>query len=126
MILITGASGHVGTELARSLAARRVPFRAMVRAPETAQTLAGLPGVELVRGDFNPVAQPDSQLFIALMSGEHAMHDFANRDLRAKLAATSIRLSDDQKRQSAQVSGFSTASTSTDSSRRFPGPGAGG
>jgi len=34
---------------------------------------------------FNPVAQPDSQLFLALMSGEHAVHGFANRDLRAKL-----------------------------------------
>jgi hypothetical protein len=53
---------------------------------------------------FSPVARPDSQLFIALMSGEHAVHGFANRDLRAKLAATSIRLSDDPKRQSAQVS----------------------
>jgi hypothetical protein len=53
---------------------------------------------------FNPVARPDSQLFIALMSGEHAVHGFANRDLRAKLAATSIRLSDDPKRHSAQVS----------------------
>src|SRR5207245_2244322 len=53
---------------------------------------------------FNPVARPDSQLFIALMSGEHAVHGFANRDLRAKLAATSIRLSDDPKRQSAQAS----------------------
>jgi hypothetical protein len=53
---------------------------------------------------FNPVARSDSQLFIALMSGEHAVHGFANRDLRAKLTATSIRLSDDPKRQSAQVS----------------------
>jgi DNA-binding IclR family transcriptional regulator len=32
------------------------------------------------------------------------VHGFANRDFRAKLAATSIRLSDDPKRQSAQVS----------------------
>ena len=38
------------------------------------------------------------------MSGEHAVHGFANRDLRAKLAATSMRLSTDPKRQSAQVS----------------------
>ena len=38
------------------------------------------------------------------MSGEHAVHGFANRDLQAKLAATSIRLSDDPQRQSAQVS----------------------
>ena len=36
---------------------------------------------------FNPVARPDDQLFVALMSGEHAMHGFANRDLRAKLTS---------------------------------------
>jgi hypothetical protein len=53
---------------------------------------------------FNPVARPDCQLFTALMSGEYAVHGFANRDLRSKLAATAIRLSDDPTRQSAQVS----------------------
>jgi hypothetical protein len=73
---------------------------------------------------FNPVTRPDSQLFIALMSGEHAVHGFANRDLRAKLAATSVGLNDDPRRQSAQVSRLSTVST--DLSRRFPGLGAGG
>jgi hypothetical protein len=56
MILITGASGNVGTELARALATRRVPFRAMVRAPEAAQKVEGLAGVELVQGDFNDSA----------------------------------------------------------------------
>lgn len=53
---------------------------------------------------FNPVARPDGQLFTALMSGEYAVHGFANRDLRSKLAATAVRLSDDPTRQSAQVS----------------------
>jgi hypothetical protein len=53
---------------------------------------------------FNPVARPDCQLFTALMSGEYAVHGFANRDLRSKLAATAIRLSDDPTCQSAQVS----------------------
>ena len=32
----------------------------------------------------NPVARPDYQLFVAVMSGEHAVHGFTNRDLRAK------------------------------------------
>ena len=50
---------------------------------------------------FNPVARPDYQLFVALMSGEHAVHGFANRDLRAKLTA---QLRDDPKQQSAQIS----------------------
>src|ERR671936_294786 len=50
---------------------------------------------------FNPVARPDSQLFAALMSGEHAVHGFANRDLRAKLTGI---LRADPKQQSAQIS----------------------
>ena len=50
---------------------------------------------------FNPVARSDSQLFVALMSGEHAVHGFANRDLRAKLTG---HLRDNPKQQSAQIS----------------------
>jgi len=53
---------------------------------------------------FNPVARLDSQLFGALMSGEHALRGFTNRDLRAKLQRTLVRLSDNPKTQSAQVS----------------------
>ncbi len=53
---------------------------------------------------FNPVARLDSQLFGALMSGEHALHGFTNRDLRDKLRRTLVRLSDQPKTQSAQVS----------------------
>jgi len=41
---------------------------------------------------FNPLSRPDSQLFAALMSGEHILHGFANRDLRDKLAASVLRL----------------------------------
>jgi hypothetical protein len=50
---------------------------------------------------FNPVARSDSHLFVALMSGEHAVHGFANRDLRAKLTG---HLREDPKQQSAQIS----------------------
>jgi hypothetical protein len=50
---------------------------------------------------FNPVARPEYQLFVALMSGEHAVHGFANRDLRAKLTG---QLRPAPKRQSAQIS----------------------
>ncbi|HAM58523.1 MAG TPA: hypothetical protein DCQ64_25180 [Candidatus Rokubacteria bacterium] len=57
-------------------------------------------GVRYTKHD-NPVARPDSQLFVALMSGEHAVHGFANRDLRATLTG---HLRDDPKQQSAQIS----------------------
>jgi hypothetical protein len=53
---------------------------------------------------FNPVARIDSQLFGALMSGEHTLHGFTNRDVREKLRTTQIPLSDNPKTQSAQVS----------------------
>ena len=44
---------------------------------------------------FNPLARADSELFAALMSGDHALHGFTNRDLREKLAppcCASIRI----------------------------------
>ena len=58
-ILVTGATGSIGSELAKALAARHVPFRAMVRKldEKPAQALAALPGAEVVVGDFN---QPDT------------------------------------------------------------------
>jgi hypothetical protein len=38
------------------------------------------------------------------MSGEHAVHGFANRDLRDKLARTGLRFAEDPRKCSAQVS----------------------
>jgi uncharacterized protein YbjT (DUF2867 family) len=53
-ILITGATGHIGTTLAKQLSARGVPFRALVRSADShAQVIAALPGAEIVTGDFN-------------------------------------------------------------------------
>lgn len=54
MILITGASGHIGRRTADLVARRRVPLRLMTRTPQNAPNL---PGVEIVRGDF---AEPDT------------------------------------------------------------------
>jgi len=72
---------------------------------------------------FNPVARSDSQLFVALMSGEHAVHGFANRDLRAKLTrATCVRTPRSRVPRSAASC---TASTSTDWWRRSHARGAG-
>ena len=51
MILLTGATGTVGSVLARKLRARGVAVRALVRSPDRTAELVGL-GVELAVGDF--------------------------------------------------------------------------
>jgi uncharacterized protein YbjT (DUF2867 family) len=56
MILVTGATGNVGSELSRILSARAVPFRAVVRSTEAAQKSEALAGAELVEGDFDDSA----------------------------------------------------------------------
>jgi hypothetical protein len=71
-----------------------------LRGLDTITTRKHRPGSRPVKA-FNPVARPAYQLFVALMSGEHAVHGFANRDLRAQLTD---RLRDDPKQQSAQIS----------------------
>ncbi len=55
MILITGATGTVGSEVVKQLATRQVRFRAMVHTPSKAAAVR-LPGVEIVQGDFGDVA----------------------------------------------------------------------
>ncbi|MER7394209.1 SDR family oxidoreductase [Streptomyces sp. NPDC000151] len=50
MILVTGATGNVGSELVAQLAADGVPVRAMTRSPEKADFPVG---VEVVGGDFD-------------------------------------------------------------------------
>lgn len=51
MILVTGATGNVGTPLVGLLVEAGVPFKALVRDPGRARDSLG-PEVELVRGDF--------------------------------------------------------------------------
>jgi uncharacterized protein YbjT (DUF2867 family) len=62
MILITGATGMVGTELVKLLAARGVRVRAMVRSTDRARVIAGFAGVELTTGDFDDPATLDLAL----------------------------------------------------------------
>lgn len=50
MILITGATGTIGREVVRLLAAEGEPVRAMTRSPSWVDDH---PGVEVVRGDFS-------------------------------------------------------------------------
>jgi uncharacterized protein YbjT (DUF2867 family) len=54
VILVTGATGNVGSELVNALAAAGEPVRALVRDPSTARLPAG---VEAAAGDLN---QPDT------------------------------------------------------------------
>ena len=61
MILVTGATGTVGTEVVRQLSAAGVPVRALVREPAKGEAIAG-PGVEIVPGDLLDPASLDPAL----------------------------------------------------------------
>ena len=54
-ILLTGATGTIGTEVSKLLSAAGVPFRALVRSlhDPKAQKLQTLPGAELILGDLD-------------------------------------------------------------------------
>jgi uncharacterized protein YbjT (DUF2867 family) len=66
-ILVTGATGNVGAELVKQLAAAGEPVRALVRDDARRATLP--PGVEGVVGDLN---DPDS--FAPALEGTRAVH----------------------------------------------------
>ncbi len=61
-ILITGATGNIGTELSKQLAQQNVPFRAMVRSAEDAKKLNTFEGIEIVEGDFNDLPSLEKAL----------------------------------------------------------------
>src|SRR5699024_3370747 len=56
-ILITGATGTIGSELCKQLSKKGIPFRAMSRRMEEAAHIKNLRGSEIVIADFN---DPDS------------------------------------------------------------------
>ncbi|WP_343671553.1 SDR family oxidoreductase [Chitinophaga sp.] len=72
MILITGATGNIGTELAKQLAAQGIAFRALVRSPKTIE------GAETVIGDMGnkdslaKVLQGIKKAFLLTNSSEEA------------------------------------------------------
>lgn len=55
-ILVTGATGTIGSALAQQLAEKGIPFRAMVRSIGNTGSLSSLKGVEIIAGDFNDPA----------------------------------------------------------------------
>lgn len=54
-ILITGATGNIGTELTKQLNENGIPFRALVRNAERAHTFSSLKNAEIIEGDFSDV-----------------------------------------------------------------------
>ncbi len=78
MILITGANGRNGTELAKLLSAQGVPVRAMVRSHDRAGAINTLAGVEVVIGSFEDSASVQRALegvdkaFLVTNSSERA------------------------------------------------------
>lgn len=69
MILVTGATGFVGSHLVRRLRKENIPVRAIVRTPAKAQALRDL-GAEVVAGD---IADPWS-LIAAAEGAERVVH----------------------------------------------------
>jgi uncharacterized protein YbjT (DUF2867 family) len=57
VIVVTGATGHVGGELVAQAAERSLPVRAVTRRPDA---VAFPPGVEVVYGDFDEPASIDA------------------------------------------------------------------
>ena len=78
MIVVTGATGHVGGLVAQELAAREVPMRLLVRDPSRAPAL---PGAEAVAADYGDPAS----LAAALRPGDRvfmvSIHDSPERRL---------------------------------------------
>jgi uncharacterized protein YbjT (DUF2867 family) len=57
-VLVTGATGRIGSELVRCLRQRGAPVRALVHTPANASALAA-GGIEIVAGDFQEPASLD-------------------------------------------------------------------
>jgi uncharacterized protein YbjT (DUF2867 family) len=82
MILVTGATGTVGSHVLRILASRGEPVRAMTRDPQ--RIPASLPGLDVVRADFDDapsllraVREVDAIFLMSAPSTPTARHELA-------------------------------------------------
>jgi uncharacterized protein YbjT (DUF2867 family) len=77
-ILITGATGNVGSQLVRRLAALNTPFKALVRNSDNIELLKSLPQAEIIIGDLADepklidAMQGIEKAFLLTNSSEHA------------------------------------------------------
>ncbi|HEY8206884.1 MAG TPA: SDR family NAD(P)-dependent oxidoreductase, partial [Myxococcaceae bacterium] len=76
MILVTGATGTIGSEVVRQLSAAGQKVRALVRSPEKADKIKG-PNVELAKGDLT---QPET-VRAALQGADKLFLLFTGADL---------------------------------------------
>ena len=74
MILVTGATGNVGSEIARQLIAKGTPFRIFVRDPVKAASMIGPDGYEIAQGGFS-----DEAAFAAALEGVDAVYMVTNQ-----------------------------------------------
>ena len=74
MILVTGATGNVGSEIARQLIARDLPFRIYVRDADKARAMIGDTGYETALGSFD-----DATAFAAALDGIEAVYMVTNQ-----------------------------------------------
>ena len=95
MILVTGASGNVGSEVVAALADRGAPARALFRDPSSPRATGGLPaGVEAVGGDLSDPASLDAALAgadgIFLLGGFATLPDVLARAKAAGVAHVAL------------------------------------
>lgn len=91
MILVTGATGNVGSEIARQLKARGEPFRVYVRDADKAASMIGADGYDIALGSFS-----DDQAFAAALEGVDAVYMVTNQSdaFKADLERMVRRLKD--------------------------------
>ena len=83
MILVTGATGNVGSEIARQLIAQKTPFRIFVRDAAKAAEMIGPDGYEIALGDFD-----DAAAFEKALDGVDAVYMVTNQSDAFKSALT--------------------------------------